>query len=91
MPLTVMIVDDDEGFRELVKRLLGTGVRVIGEAARGDDAVLLAMELRPDVVLMDLDLPGLDGIAAACTTRPSRNSRPVGILGLFRKSPSFVF
>ncbi len=64
MRLTLMIVDDDERFRELVKRLLGTGVRVIAEAARGDDAVLLAMEVRPDVVLMDLDLPGLDGIAA---------------------------
>jgi CheY-like chemotaxis protein len=65
MPLTaLMIVDDDEGFRELVKRLLGPGVRVVGEVARGDDAVLLATELRPDVVLMDLDIPGLDGIAA---------------------------
>ncbi len=64
MPLTVLIVDDDERFRELVKRLLGPGVRVVGEAARGDDAVLLATEVRPDVVLMDLEIPGLDGIAA---------------------------
>src|SRR6266540_3038463 len=64
MPLTVLIVDDDERFRELVKRLLGPGVRVVGEAARGDDAVLLATEVRPDVVLMDLEIPDLDGIAA---------------------------
>jgi len=64
MPLTVLIVDDDERFRELVGRLLGPGVRVVGEVARGDDAVLLAAELRPDVVLMDLEIPGLDGIAA---------------------------
>ncbi|HKC13865.1 MAG TPA: response regulator transcription factor [Vicinamibacteria bacterium] len=64
MLLTVLIVDDDERFRELVGRLLGTGVRVVGEAARGEDAVLLATEVRPDVVLMDLDIPGLDGIAA---------------------------
>ena len=73
MPLTVMIVDDDERFRELVKRQLGTAVRVIAEAARGDDAVLLAMELQPDVVLMDLDLPGLDGIAA---TRQIKETTP---------------
>jgi len=64
MTLNVLIVDDDEAFREVIKRQMGQGVRVIGEAARGDDGVLLAKELRPDVVLMDLDLPGLDGIAA---------------------------
>jgi len=64
MTLTVLIVDDDDDFRGFVKRQLGQGVRVIGEAARGDDAVLLATELHPHVVLMDLDLPGLDGIAA---------------------------
>jgi DNA-binding NarL/FixJ family response regulator len=64
MTLNVLIVDDDEAFREVIKRQMGQGVKVIGEAARGDDAVLLATELRPDVVLMDLDLPGLDGIAA---------------------------
>ena len=64
MTLNVLIVDDDEAFREVIKRQMGQGVRVIGEAARGDDGVLLASELRPDVVLMDLDLPGLDGIAA---------------------------
>jgi len=64
MPLNVLIVDDDEAFREVIKRQVGQGVKVIGEAARGDDGVLLAAELRPDVVLMDLDLPGLDGISA---------------------------
>jgi DNA-binding NarL/FixJ family response regulator len=64
MTLNVLIVDDDEAFREVIKRQMGQGVKVIGEAARGDDGVLLASELRPDVVLMDLDLPGLDGIAA---------------------------
>ena len=73
MPLTVLIVDDDERFRELVGRLLGAGVRVVGEAARGDDAVLLATELGPDVVLMDLDIPGLDGIA---TTRQIKAAAP---------------
>jgi DNA-binding NarL/FixJ family response regulator len=64
MTLNVLIVDDDEAFREVIKRQMGQGVKVIGEAARGDDGVRLATELRPDVVLMDLDLPGLDGIAA---------------------------
>jgi len=64
MTLTVLIVDDDDSFRGLVKRQLGQGVKVVGEAARGDDAVGLVAELRPHVVLMALDVPGLDGIAA---------------------------
>src|SRR3989442_590054 len=86
MPLTVLIVDDDERFRELVKRLLGPGVRVVGEAARGDDAVLLATEVRPDVVLMDLEIPGLgrDGRAGQGALRPSphRAPRAVGPQGI---------
>src|SRR5882762_6091233 len=64
MAVTVLIADDDERFRELVGRLLGPGITVVGEVVRGEDAVLLATELRPDVVLMDLDIPGLDSIAA---------------------------
>jgi DNA-binding NarL/FixJ family response regulator len=61
---TVLIVDDDEAFREVIKRSLGPGVNVIGEGARGEDGVLLAAQLHPEVILMDLDLPGLDGITA---------------------------
>src|SRR3989442_13734891 len=73
MTLNVLIVDDDEAFREVIKRQMGQGVKVIGEAARGDDGGLLASELRPDVVLMDLDLPALAGIAA---TRQSKAVNP---------------
>jgi two-component system response regulator DegU len=70
---TVLIVDDDEAFREVIKRSLGPGMNVIGEGARGDDGVLLAAELHPEVILMDLDLPGLDGIAA---TRQIKAANP---------------
>jgi DNA-binding NarL/FixJ family response regulator len=62
IPVRVLIVDDDEGFRGLVKRLLGEAVKVVGEAGNGAEALWLARELHPDVVLMDLSMPLLDGL-----------------------------
>jgi YesN/AraC family two-component response regulator len=42
------------------------GIDVVGEAAHGAEAVRLAQSLRPDVILMDVRMPGMDGIEAAC-------------------------
>jgi DNA-binding NarL/FixJ family response regulator len=64
MALTLIIADDDEGFRESVKRYLGPTVEVVGEADRGPIAVAMVRMHRPQVVLMDIEIPGLDGIAA---------------------------
>lgn len=64
MALTLLIADDDESFRESVKRYLGPAVEVVGEADRGPIAVAMVRMHRPQVVLMDIELPGLDGIAA---------------------------
>jgi DNA-binding NarL/FixJ family response regulator len=63
--LRVLIADDHTLFRKGVRSLLSTvpGVQVVGEAATGPDAVLLATELLPDLVLMDLQMPG-GGFAA---------------------------
>jgi DNA-binding NarL/FixJ family response regulator len=65
-PLRIVIVEDDDGLAVLVRQLLTADGRfaVVGRAADGDTAVRLAAELEPDIVLMDLGLPGCDGLAA---------------------------
>ena len=64
--ITVLIVDDHAIVRTGLAQLLGTteDLRLIGEAADGEQAVAKAARLRPDVVLMDLSMPGTDGVAA---------------------------
>ena len=65
-PVRVLLVDDQSLFREALATLLGVReeVEVVGEAADGAEALECAARLQPDVVLMDLRMPGLDGIAA---------------------------
>ncbi len=64
--ITVLVVDDHEVVRRGFVRLLETepGFKVLGEAGDGRSAVRLVRELRPDVVLMDIRMPELDGIEA---------------------------
>jgi DNA-binding NarL/FixJ family response regulator len=63
---TVLIVDDHAAFRSSARALLEVeGFDVIGEAADGAEAVEAVAILRPDIVLLDIQLPGLDGLAVA--------------------------
>jgi len=63
---TLLIVDDHAAFRSLARRLLAAGgFEVVGEAADGHAALDAARELRPDVVLLDVQLPDLDGFEVA--------------------------
>ncbi|MEX2983052.1 response regulator [Streptomyces sp. C36] len=66
MTVTVLIADDEELTRTGLRTLLSAreGLRVVGEAADGEQALALAAELRPDVVLMDVRMPKIDGIEA---------------------------
>ena len=78
--LRVLIADDHPLFRDGLRGLLESvgDLEVVGEAATGETAVSLAHSLQPDVILMDLNMPGLDGIEA--THRIVHNSPHANVL-----------
>jgi DNA-binding NarL/FixJ family response regulator len=79
-PLRVLIADDHPVFRSGLRALLGAvpGLTVAGEATTGQEAVDQASALRPDVVLMDLQMPGVSGIEA--TRRILEHAPDAGVL-----------
>ena len=66
MAPTILIVDDHPSFRASARRLLeADGYEVVGEALDGESAFEAVRELRPEIVLLDVQLPGLDGFEVA--------------------------
>ena len=64
-PITVVLVDDEQLIRlALTQALSSGGIELVGEAESGEDAIELVLDVRPDVVMMDLRLPGLSGVDA---------------------------
>ncbi|MDQ3641130.1 MAG: response regulator [Actinomycetota bacterium] len=66
MAITVVIVDDHAGFRRMARRMLEhAGFDVVGEAADGQSALSSVASLRPELVLLDIQLPDLNGFVVA--------------------------
>ncbi|MFA5139040.1 MAG: response regulator transcription factor [Elusimicrobiota bacterium] len=83
--LTVLIADDQTLFREGIKDLLENEktIEVVGEAADGQEAVRLAKKLKPNVILMDIKLPHMDGVSATRQIRKECPDTNVLILSSF--------
>ncbi len=84
-PVRVLIADDQTLFRSGLARLLAEDPRltVVGQAADGVDAVKKAAALKPDIVLMDLKMPGLDGVEATAQIVASQADVKVLVLTTF--------
>ena len=81
----LIVVDDEPLFRELLCRTLSAeqGLQVVGEAGDGETAIRLAKQEKPDVVIMDIELPGkLDGIEAALQIKRERPQTGIVILSV---------
>ncbi len=78
MSVRVLVVDDHPEVRALIRRVLeADGLRVVGEAGDGPAALAAVAALRPDLVLMDVLLPGPDGIAVASELARLGDAPPV--------------
>ena len=73
--IRILVVDDNAGFRRRLKEFLASepDIEVIGEAGNAQEAILKARELQPDLVLMDVSMPGTNGIDA---TRQLKDEMP---------------
>ena len=91
-PVTVVVADDQSAVREGLVLLLGTlpGITVAGEAADGDAAVELVAAVKPQVVLMDLNMPGCDGVAATTRITAEHPGTRVVVLTTYADDESII-
>ena len=90
--IRVLVADDQRVVREGLATLLGllAGIEVVGTAADGDQALALAIQLRPDVVLMDLRMPHCDGVEATRRLREHDASINVLVLTTYTDDRSVI-
>jgi DNA-binding NarL/FixJ family response regulator len=86
-PIEILIVDDHPHVRQVLRQLIETydDLIIVGEAANGEEAVLLATKLKPAAVVMDIHLPVLNGVPA--TTLIKMNNPFTAVIGLTAGDP----
>ena len=90
MTTTLLIVDDHAGFRAFARQLMeAEGLVVVGEAQDGPAALVEAARLDPDVMLVDIAMPGLDGFEV-CERLPVLGGRPAVVLTSSRDAASYA-
>ena len=78
MAVRVMVVDDTDHVRTMLAEMLELdGFSVVAQAANGDEAVELAASAEPDVIVMDLKMPGIDGLETTRRIKEDRPNQPV--------------
>ena len=86
--VSVLIVDDQHPFRDVARTVIGltSGFVVSAEAESGEEAVTVASEQRPDLVLMDINLPGINGIEATRRILAAHPEAAVILLSTYSES-----
>ena len=84
-PVRVLVVDDQALFRRVMSAVVEEteGFVLVGCAASGEESIVAARVLRPDLILMDVNLPGIDGMEATRRLREETTAAPVVLLSTY--------